>query len=226
MNTVSTRISDRINRPGSVTITGIRSSLDSAPFPSIYIETDREIEINNGILRIGNSSYPIIDKTTIEVVKILRDNDVPESYVASSKYEMTPAILLNNFSNIGFITSEVNQSPLNISEIHDTYIENIVNINHANITKEIISVYDNDQAVLFSNDTEQNYHYYREGDLLFVNNLTEQTKLITKYSIEKFFLMSSYETVLNLKDLISRSDLTPQVITLLNIMNSNNKDIA
>lgn len=228
MHTISVPLSDRGEKNNSVTIRGIINELSNNSFPVVYIESDRSISVRNGILSIDGEKTILFNKSIIEIVKVLQDNDI-NAFLCAKKYEMLPSILLVEFESEGFLNIEANQSPVNITQHHDSYIDNIVNLEHANITKEVVSVYDNTIGNKFTTNDQDDYFYNQKGDLVYINNITPSTEILTKYSVGRYFLLASEETVVELYDLVKEIDnqgfLDNSTEELLALVNKLNKDM-
>ena len=215
-------ISDTRKPTSGITKNQINSELLSNAYPALYIESDKEIVFDNSTVIVDGSAQTISGKTVIEVVKILRDLNV-DAYITRRSIGMMPAELLIDFKNQIIISEEIDVSPKDTTEIHHSNLMNVPGLEEASIDREIVSVYSKNRDIEYtSRNTE--YSFYPEGDLLYINGLVDDTMVVLKYNINKFFIFMKDENFIEINKLLQYKDLNINNRIMLNNINSNNWD--
>jgi hypothetical protein len=227
-NIITESLSDKKQSVDGVTTSKIINGLAKYSHPSIYVDSDKSISIMDGYVKVDEVEINITGKTNLELVSVLRDNAV-NAYLTHSKTAMYPASLLKEFSSDSTITFDVDCSPVRLSEYHSGYATHLIDLSGSDIDREIISVYSNEDDLIYSPNEEGTHHYEVVDGLLYTNALSLNTKCLMKYKIKKYFLHSMSENILNAKTIIDKSytddSYTSDVKDLLIATNGNNKDI-
>lgn len=233
-NIIKTPLSDRQSKAKSVTRSNILPLINSDATPSIYINDTTAISVSDGILRYGNKSIYLLNKTVIEIVGTLRDNGV-NAFLTDIKMAGLPAILLNDFNSNSILVIDIESSPIRLSEYHGEYSKNLIALSESNIIRSIAAIVATnvrsglDRDIFYSKDVDDLYSYEVSNDLLYVNNLDSPTKCIMSYSINNYFLFSSNENLLNTYNIIDKYNNAKinshELDNLLKAINSNNKDV-
>jgi hypothetical protein len=221
---IKRKISDRCNRKSGVSRNHILEHTKIDMFPSIMIDDQIDIIIEDGILYYGDSKIFLMDKLIVDIVRTLRDNGV-NCFLVNQDVAAYPAILLDDIRSSTAIQIDVNSSPVRLSEHHAPTSMNLVTIDESKILRNIAVVADGNQSYL---DDNSEFSYEVENGLLYVNNIGINTKCIMTYKISKYFLFSKRENVLNAHNAIdkySRSNVYSHILLdTLKAINSNNKD--
>lgn len=215
---IKTSLSDKVKKDTGITPSRISSELLSKAFPSILIESEEQITVNNGQLCVGPICILLSDKTIIEIVKFLRDNGI-SSFLTTPGVAGYPASLLLDFNSHVVININPESSPLRLSNIHSAYSSNLVVFSEDNIDRDILGVWNNNVP---------STGYERVSDLVFFDNPNNVSCLV-EYKINKYFLMCGKENTFTLSSVIdnhfSQENVTPEISDLLIKINSDNKDI-
>jgi len=228
---IKTPISDKVNKKSGVTREDVLSTINSDSFPAIYVDDSAELSVSGGILKCGTLEVYLIEKTIIELVKILRDNGF-NAFITDPKMSACPAILLNDFESKLITNIEADSSPLRLSEYHAKSSKNLVKLDELNIKREVLSIVDIEPAVdlHYSTDKRDELHYEIDGDLLYINNIHKSVVCLISYTVNKYFLFCSKENILNsykIVDTYNKAEVNSiELFNLLKATNSNNKDVA
>lgn len=214
---IASPLSDKRKKIKGVTQDKVSSQFSSKIFPSIYIDSDKDLSVLNGSVTVEGTSLLLSGKTIVEVVKFLNDNGIT-AYITDHTVAAYPASLLQDFWSADVLKIPVDTSPLRITEFYSQHTSNLVEFDNVNIDREIIGVW--------RNGNEEPYELV--GELLYTNAM-EDTECLLMYRVKKYFLFCSDQTVIDsstvIKDHYESNEITPDIADLLSVINSDNKDV-
>lgn len=194
MKIVRTNIIDS-KTAGSLTKEAILSNCARRKIPLVFIASGN-IRIKNSNLYIDDlNPISLLGLSTYRAVSIMRNNGV-DAYIASHDIGMFPAMMLLDFSSDELVVSDVTSSPFNISKIHGKNTLNMPSVDDLNISRNIVSIYNNDITYLLDGDEE--YSYAVDVNNIFISNLRSGTKALIECSVSNYFLYADLETVVDI----------------------------
>lgn len=207
---IATPLSAKKSKESGVTHNKIQAHIQGKVYPSIYIDSEKRISVADGSIVISGKSFSLVGKTLIEIVKILRDNDVSAD-LTSSSVAGYPASMIQDFESVSTMSFNVKTSPFRLSEHHSKYVNNLLRIDESNISRTVHDI--------------TGTAFERSEDLIFVTEVTPQTQCLMTYSLKKYFLFTGEENISNVHNIIDKHDsLNSEIFQLISASNSENKD--
>lgn len=172
----------------------IKSIIMSSAKPLAVLETSMSLSIKDGLIVLGDEKISLFNKSILEVLTELQDLGVDVKVVDESLV-VAPAPLICETSNRLYRTHETPRSPMPVSSFFS----------------ELSDISDSVTAVPLTIDPDS----YVEDGLLYTSD--ETTKVLMKFSCDKFVIFSSKETLLNSSNLsISEFSQLPLIINCMN----------
>jgi len=215
-------ISDKRQKPTGITKDEINSQLSTEGFPALYIETDLDFRLCSGVIKLKDITISLPGLTLIELVKILRENNI-NAYITRDSVGMLPAELLIDLYRTVYVSEDVDVSPKNIDEIHHKNILYVPGSLESSIERRIVSIYSKKRNIKYKTDNSQ-FSYRLEGSKIYTNGLLPDTKIIVEYSINKFFVYIKNENIIELSKLLRYGQDNINKRMMINNVNSNNWD--
>ncbi|RLA68391.1 MAG: hypothetical protein DRQ78_00775 [Epsilonproteobacteria bacterium] len=216
------KISDKKLKANCITKDQINRELTAKGFPAIYIETDLDFELSNGVVRLQDDNISLTGLTLAELVKRLRDNNI-DAYITRDSIAMLPAELLIDIYRTVYVVEDVDISPKSMSEIHHKNLLNVPGSMESSIERRIVSLYSKKKKIKYKTDGSQ-FSYSLEGDKLYTNGLLPDTVVSVEYSMNKFFIYLSDENIIELSRLFKHGTNNINRRIMINNVNSNNWD--
>jgi len=192
------KISDQKKNKTGLTKQQINNELMIGGYPAIYIESNDNLSILNNIVECRDNTFSISGMTILELVVKLNNIGI-DSYITNSSISFMPAELLLDINNNIYFSEGIDLSPKDMSEIHNRNILNVPGAEESSIIREIVKVYS------FQNGEIHNNKYQIDNNLLYINNITEETMAIIRYKLNKFFIYIGKENILETNYIIKKS---------------------
>ncbi|RLA68530.1 MAG: hypothetical protein DRQ78_00140 [Epsilonproteobacteria bacterium] len=215
-------ISDRKKKRFGITKDHINTELMSDAYPALYIETDHELIISNGLLTSDDLEIALPGLTMLDIVNQLREYGIT-AYITRKSVGMLPAELLIDFKNKIVISEEIDLSPKRLSEINHKNMLHTPGLDDANIKREIVTMYSNERDIKYKKD-KGTYSYMVEDGNLYTNGLLPDTMAVVKYDINKFFLYTKDENIIELGKMLKNKSNTISKRIMINNVNARNWD--
>lgn len=157
-------------------------------YPVIYIDSNVDIRIEDGICYIDNSQIPLVDITILELVKKMRLVGI-NATLTDSKAGLIPAVMLVPFASSEFKSIRLDKSPYSLSEIYGSNTLNLVEYTDSSFIRDVLGILDqNGKNIDFT---------IKNNNVLIQSWHKDGINMLVKLQATKYLLFAGYESFIN-----------------------------